>query len=147
MSKADAKRLGIPASAAGGKYGVSPSRDRTWQGRTYDSRAEMRYAAWAWAQVYDITRPSGFLQDIVEQPRVPLGADTIYRPDFLLIPLVGTPWYVDIKGHVTTEFKRIMKLWAKYGRLRLDLVKSSGGSFPTFDTIRPTIPDSNHGRS
>lgn len=111
------------------KYNVSAPKDRTWQGRCYDSKAEMLYAQEQWAMVGSV------LSDIVEQPRVPLGADTIYRPDFLILGYIN--YYVDVKGVETAAFRKIKKLWSKYGRLSLHVVVRKGKRFATKEVIPP----------
>ncbi len=98
-----------------GKYGVAPAADRRWRGRTYDSKAEMLYAQ---------TLHAGGMYEVVEQPAVRLGEDTVYRPDFLVIDLATVQaWYVDVKGVETREFRRVRRLWEKYARLPLHIVR------------------------
>ena len=96
------------------KFHVAPKAARTIGERTYASKAEMIYAQQLAAD------PT--ITEVVEQPRVKLGEDTFYRPDFLVIR-DGDNHYVDVKGMETAEFKRNKKLWAKYGRLPLWIVK------------------------
>lgn len=104
------------------KYNVAPTKARTWQGRTYASKAEMLYAQ----ELYTL-RAAGEIIEIIEQPRVWLGVpENTYRPDFLVIPLIGHPYFVDVKGVETKEFRRIRKLWAQYGRLDLHIVRLTG---------------------
>jgi hypothetical protein len=104
------------------KYHTAPKEERTWRGKVYDSKLEMTYAHWVWMMV-----GGGDLAEVVEQPKVRLGEDFTYRPDFLIIPNRETPYYVDTKGAETREFKKTTKLWMKYGRLDLHIVKAGGG--------------------
>lgn len=116
------------------KYGVSSPERRRWNGRTYASLAEMRYAQLLHHRLgVDIV-------EIVEQPSLWLGVpENTYRPDFLVIPCHDStpymPHYVDVKGQETTAFKRIKKLWASYGRLDLHIVAANGQRFQTVEVI------------
>ena len=114
------------------KYKVSPPSERRFNGRTYGSKAEMRYAE----QLY-VLRDNGHIIEFVEQPRLWLGVpENIYVPDFLVIPAEDDPYYVDVKGVETAKFKRDKKLWAAYGRLHLLVVKASGKKFEVAEVIR-----------
>jgi len=114
------------------KYKVSPAAERTFNGRTYDSKAECLYA-----QQLDLMLQSGDVLDVVEQPRVTLGVpENVYRPDFLIIPDGELPYYVDVKGMETPKFKKDKKLWKAYGRLDLYIVKQSGKRFKTTEVIQ-----------
>jgi len=115
------------------KYNISEAGRRTWRGKTYASMAEMRYAQ----MLFEMLR-EGKIAEVVEQPSVNLGTDPVirYRPDFLVVPASERPYYVDVKGHETREFKRIRKLWATYGRLDLVITSPRGnGTFVLADTI------------
>ena len=115
------------------KYRVSLPDERRWNGRTYGSKAEMRYA-----QQLDVLLRAGEILDYVEQPRRCLGVpENVYVPDFLVIPSEGRPYYVDVKGHETAKFKRDVKLWASYGHLPLHVVKARGSRFAIHKTITP----------
>lgn len=98
-----------------GKYNVSPPEQRTWRGRTYASKIECQYA--------QHLRLDASIQEVIDQPKVRLGDDFEYRPDFLVIPRFGTPYYIDVKGAETADFRRIRKLWEKHGRLPLHILK------------------------
>lgn len=114
------------------KYNVSAPEARTWRERTYASKAEMLYA-----QLLNLELDDGQLIEIVEQPRIRLGPDFVYVPDFLVIPSGnGEPWYVDVKGVQTPQFRKAKKLWAKYGRLSLCVMKQAGKTkFKRVETI------------
>lgn len=129
MSSADAKRLGLIEGKAG-KYRVSENADRAHNGRLYASKAEMRYAL----DLEELVRMRQ-IQGFAEQPRVQLGADTVYRPDFIVIDQHRGSYFVDVKGAEPREFRRIKKLWAKYMRVELRVVKAKGPGFVTTETI------------
>jgi len=116
------------------KYGVDISPKgkaaRTYRGRCYDSRMEMKYAIHL-----DYLVSAGDVADWIPQPSVQLGEDTAFRPDFLVIEKTGIPYYVDVKGKETPRFRMIKKLWAKYGRLNLHVVKYVKGQLQTTEII------------
>lgn len=104
------------------KFGVSDPSRRRVGGRTYASRAEMRYAERLYAQL-----AYGSITLVIEQPRVVLGViENVYVPDFFVaLPRVDDMWFVDVKGPETPKFRRDMKLWARYGPARLEVVDST----------------------
>lgn len=107
------------------KYKVSPPEERRYNGRTYGSKSEMRYA-----KHLDRLLEQGIVLDFVCQPKTWLGVpENVYVPDFLIIPHGGPPYYVDVKGMETQKFKRDKKLWKAYGRLALHVVKAKGEKF------------------
>jgi len=97
------------------KFNVAPPEHRTYRGRVYASKAERQYA--------EHVRLDPDVAEVVDQPKVRLGPDFSYRPDFLVVPRQGTPYYVDVKGVETKEFATVRRLWPKYGRLPLLIVK------------------------
>ena len=115
------------------KYNVAPAEDRRWNGRTYDSKAEMLYAIHLEEQ-----RALGVLIEIVAQPRIWLGVpENVYVPDFLVIPAgLVDPHYIDVKGAETPAFKKVKKLWKAYGRIPLKIVVQKGRSFVTAEIIK-----------
>lgn len=115
------------------KYGVSDPGERTWNGRTYDSRAECVYAMGLWALL-----GIEYLE-VLEQPRITLGLrECVYVPDFLVIEISGAAYYVDVKGVETPKFKRDRRLYRRYGRLPLVIVKKRrGGGFVVAERIEP----------
>ena len=123
------------------KYNTSPPEQRRYNGRTYASKAEMRYAKYLYQM-----RDDKLIVDFVEQPRLWLGVpENIYVPDFLVIPegdgsYPGSllPYYVDVKGYYTPKFKRTIKLWRAYGILDLVVVKATKTSFKTTEVIDGT---------
>jgi len=120
------------------KYNVSKPEERRYNGRTYASKAEMRYAM----LLYQL-RDNGDIVDFVEQPRLWLGVpENKYVPDFLVIPessISAYPHYIDVKGFYTPAFKRVVKLWEAYGILDLIIIKPTKTSFKTAEVIDGTI--------
>ena len=116
------------------KYNVAPADCRTWRQRTYDSQAEMRYAQLCWALIGHEYR------EVVEQPSVVLVAGFKCRPDFLLVPQIKVPYYVDVKGMQTPAFKRTVQMWRAHGRLDLHVVKAHGDKFQTVEVIEGPRP-------
>jgi predicted nuclease of restriction endonuclease-like RecB superfamily len=115
MAKQRASAPKAPKGGRRGKFNVSPPEQRTWRGRTYASKIECQYA--------QHLRLDAANWEVIDQPKVRLGDDFEYRPDFLVIPRNGTPYYIDVKGAETADFRRIRKLWEKHGRLPLHIIK------------------------
>ena len=111
-----------------GKFNVAAKEDRTWRGKTYDSKLEMIYGQWLWMMV-----DQDEIVEVVEQPKVALTEDFAFKPDFLIIGQSSQPpclgYYVDVKGVETRDFKRVARLWAKYGRLPLHIIKKANNPF------------------
>ena len=97
------------------KYRAKPT---IYKGRKYASKAEAAYAARLDAD-----------PDVMwwlRQPAFDLGEDTRYRADFLVGELGSGHLFVyavDVKGVETDAFKRIKRLWQKYGVMPLHVVK------------------------
>jgi len=122
------------------KYKVAPAKDRRFNGRTYASKAEMLYAKHLFAM-----RESALILEFTEQPTVRLGVpENVYRPDFLVIPDEGYPFYVDVKGVETRTFKRNKKLWSAYGWLDLHVVKRFGKKFLTTEVVHGQYSSEGH---
>jgi len=120
-----------------GKYKVSPAKDRRAMGRTFGSRAEMRYALYL-EEAYE----AGFVLDYICQPRIWLGVpENVYVPDFFVVPGCSIlPHYIDVKGMRTAKFKRDVKLFKEYGRSKLIIVKeTSAHKFKTVEIITPKL--------
>lgn len=100
------------------KYHAKPT---VYKGRMYDSKAEAEYAAGL-----DMDRDIAWW---LRQVSFDLGEDTRYRADFLVADESsmlgsGTDIYaVDVKGVETAAFRKIKKLWRKYGPVPLHVVK------------------------
>lgn len=113
------------------KYNVAAAPDRTWLGRTYDSKAEMLYA-----QHLGTLGPA--LDVVIEQPRRRWGryGEYIYVPDFYVHWNDGEKYFVDIKGRETDRFKQCKRNWGLYETLDLYVIKRSGSSFKTVEVVR-----------
>jgi hypothetical protein len=116
------------------KFNTSPAEDRRYLGRTFGSKAEMRYA-----HLLEWWVSEGILHTYICQPSTWLGVpENTYKPDFLVVPVGATPHFVEVKGMETGPWKRNKKLWAKYGRLPLHIVKARGAmKFETVEVIEP----------
>lgn len=97
------------------KYNAKPTVYRGWR---FDSKAEAQYA-----RELDERKESGEVYTWLRQTSFDLGEDTRYRADFLVIEGDGTIYAVDVKGMETASFKRIKKLWKKYGEFPLRIIK------------------------
>lgn len=107
------------------KYNVSPANQRSYKGRTYDSKAEMQYA-----QLLDKLVEAGSIVDYCEQPKVHIAGDLWYRPDFLVVePEVA--YFVDVKGVVTDSFRKVTAAWPSRKCLPLRVIKKKGDNFVT----------------
>jgi hypothetical protein len=118
------------------KYRVAPANERQYLGRTFGSKAEREYC-----QQLELEVGMGEINSYVCQPRIWLGVpENVYIPDFLIIPFHRDEWpyYIDVKGVETAKFKRDKKLWVKYARLDLHVVKKKGTRFVTTEIVRGT---------
>ncbi len=110
-----------------GRFGNVAKRTE-FGGVMYDSKAEASYAA-----VLDDRLRTGTVSWWLRQVRVPLGPDFATRVDFLVgtpaTNVKGTCWHVvlavEIKGVETREFKKVRKLWPKYGPFALEIIKGT----------------------
>lgn len=118
------------------KYRVSTPLRRTYEGKTYASRAEMLYAV----HLVRLLAAREVI-DYVEQPRLWLGVRlNVYVPDFLVVPARGVPYYVDVKGVETPAFRRNKRLWRVYGRLDLHVVQVDRSGKPsTREVVTPEV--------
>jgi len=94
------------------------SKSTEYRGRKYDSKAEAEYA-----MLLDVMQESGEVHLWLRQTAFDLGEDTRYRADFFVITSCGLFRAVDVKGFETPAFKKIKKLWRKYGVMPLHLVR------------------------
>ena len=117
-----ARRLAVLAQLRGGKQKGNKfgARGTYYEGVRYASKAEAERA-----EVLDLLMASGEIIWWIRQPTLYLGcAENVYRPDFLVIPAKGLPWLEDWKGAETQKFKRDKRLWRRYGRLELRVLKA-----------------------
>lgn len=113
------------------KYGVAPKEERTWNGVVYMSKAEMQY--------HQSIHIDPSIESIELQPKVKLGEDTNCKPDFLITFKNGFKFYVDVKGMETPSFRRVKKLWKKYGTLPLHVVKKKGKKFVVTEVVERKV--------
>ena len=109
------------------KYRSKPT---IYNGVRYASKAEAARAC-----EFDFLLRAGHILLWIGQPTIRLGVpENVYRPDFLVIPTEGLPWFEDVKGVETQKFRRDKKLWARYGKLPLRII--TGGR--TVEVIEPS---------
>ena len=99
------------------KYNAKPTE---YKGRKYDSKAEALFAV-----RLDELKDKGIVHLWLRQTPFDLGEDTRYRADFFVIETNGTFYAVDVKGMETPSFKKIKKLWKKYGEMPLRVWKTN----------------------
>lgn len=101
-----------------------PKRNKYWAQRTeydgvmYDSKAEAAHAA--------ELNANPFVKWWLRQVWVPLGPDFGTRIDFLVALYAGKVVKVvgeEVKGVETAQFRKVRKLWPKYGPFLLHIVK------------------------
>ncbi len=112
----------LAAKAKPHKYGAKAT---TYKGVRYDSQAEARYAA-----DLDLQKQAGDIAFWLRQVKIPLGVDISTRIDFLVFTSSHNPrssWFnvyaAEVKGVETADFRRVRKLWTKYGPCNLCIVK------------------------
>ena len=102
------------------KYNVAPKEQRTFNGIVYHSKAESVYA-----EQLDLLKRAGDIIDWERQVTFQLGPDIKTVVDFVV-----TEWrdkyVVEIKGMELPAFKRVKKLWPKYGPLDMHVMKRVG---------------------
>ena len=119
------------------KYKVSSKENRTWNDKTYASKAEMIYA-----QHIGMLKKAGEVSVCIEQPKVWLGVpECKYVPDFFVVYEDGKYEFIDVKGNETAKFKRDKKLWKAYGDCPLRIVKLTNYSKPSFKTVQVIAPN------
>ena len=97
------------------KYNAKPTQYRGWR---FDSKAEANYA-----RQLDIYQETGVISFWLRQTPIDLTENDRYRPDFLVVDATGDIYVVDVKGAETESFRRIRRLWLKYGPVPLKIVK------------------------
>jgi len=111
------------------KFNVAPASDRTYKGRTFDSKAEMLYA-----QHLDLLVRSGAVVDYCDQPKVHLAGDLWYRPDYFVVE-PDEAYFVDVKGVITDGFRKVCQAWTARPGLPLRIIKRKGTNFVTTEII------------
>ncbi len=102
------------------------NKKREYKGVLYDSIAEADYAA-----ELDAQKLAGDIAWVLRQVWIPLGDDFRTRIDFQ-VAVSSRPdsneWVrvhgAEVKGAETKEFKRVRRLWPKYGPFPLFVVKN-----------------------
>jgi hypothetical protein len=101
--------------SGGSKYGAIRTE---YAGVSYASKSEAAYAA-----TLDLLIKSGNVRWWIGQPKFRLGCpENVYVPDMLVVPAVGDPYVVDVKGVRTAKFNKDVRLWAAYGPCDLHIV-------------------------
>ena len=91
-----------------------------YRGWRFDSKAEANFA-----QLLDTRKESGQVAYWLRQVPFDLTDDDRYKADFLVVESDGNIYAVDVKGMETPRFKKIRKLWEKYGIMPLQIVKAN----------------------
>ena len=102
------------------KYNAKPTQYRGWR---FDSKAEAEYA-----ELLDTRQQTGQVLFWLRQVPFDLTDDDRYKADFLVLESDGTMYAVDVKGMQTPRFKKIVKLWEKYGIMPLKIVNKNTGT-------------------
>jgi len=108
-------------------FKVSSPERRTYNGVTYASLTEARYA-----QYLDGLVDATVLRWWIAQPTFRLGCpENKYRPDFLCVKNFTTVFVVDVKPARgdTAAFRKIKRLWKKYGPCPLVVARPKGTSW------------------
>jgi hypothetical protein len=116
------------------KYGVAPKDERTFDGTVYHSKAEAFRAT-----ELDLLLCGKIIAGWDRQVEIPLGEDFHTVVDFMVSYIVDgriVIGYEEIKGYETPDFKRVRKLWKKYGPADLLIMKRSGKGWKV-ETITP----------
>jgi phage recombination protein Bet len=113
------------------KYNVSPPEERMFRGRVYHSKMEMQHAV-----RLDTLQRAGEIQFFCEQVPVTLTDDDRPRIDFLVVynDERGVR-FEEVKGKETSGFRRIRRLWSKYGPAPMAVIKRG----VTVEVIGPAV--------
>lgn len=95
------------------KYGIAPPDERIYDDVLYDSKLEVKRAI-----ELDLLLRSGAITGWQRQVRFELGPDFATVVDFV-VTNAKTTWVEEVKGFETPDFKRIKKLWRRYGPIPL----------------------------
>jgi len=99
------------------KFNAKPTVYRGWR---FDSKMEAEYAK-------DLDRLVGAKMILwwLRQVPIDLTEDDRYRVDFMVCHADGLLEAIEIKGMETEAFRRIRRLWLKYGPMPLKVVKKN----------------------
>lgn len=103
------------------KYNVASAEQRRYGNRTYDSKAEMRYAV-----ELDLRVAAGELLWWIPQPLIMLGEDFSTRIDFLVCSRHGELYGVEVKGAETQQWRTVRRMLIKYAPFPIHVVKRGG---------------------
>lgn len=122
LSRKDARKLGIELQPGRHKYRVGPASKRTApdpDGKPviYASIAEAGRAI-----ELAILKFEGEIRGWKRQVRFPF-TDLTYIADFVVTFTDGSVVVEDVKGFETPDFKRVRRLWPKYGPCPLKVLK------------------------
>lgn len=114
------------------------ARRTTYNGVTYDSGSEARYAA-----VLDQQLAGGVIDGWKRGVPIRMVGTITYKPDFCVwtrpCPDHTDTWWVDVKGREYRDFRLKMRLWLETGPGKLITVKERGTS-GTFKIDQEWIP-------
>ena len=97
------------------KYNAKPTMYRGWR---FDSQAEANQAA-----QLDLLKDAEVVAFWMRQIPIDLTNDDRTKIDFLVIETDGTMYGVEVKGVETDAWRKIRKLWIKYGPFPLRVVR------------------------
>tara|TARA_R110002012_G_scaffold79909_3_gene202945 strand:+ start:243 stop:629 length:387 start_codon:yes stop_codon:yes gene_type:complete len=114
------------------KYNAKPTVYRGWR---FDSKAEASYA-----MALDRDVADGSVSFWMRQVAFDLTEDDRYRADFVVFKSNGEVYAIDVKGAETESFRRIRRLWLKYGPMPLKVVKRGRITETLWDTETTVEP-------
>ncbi len=109
------------------KYGVAPKIRRIYKGVVYASLAQAIRAA-----ELDILIQIGDIRSWEPEPVFALGCpENKYKADFGVVNSDGSEHVEEVKGAETPAWKKNKRLWKKYGKLPLKILKRRGNRWQT----------------
>ncbi len=101
---------------SGRKYRNKPT---YYDGKRYDSKAEVFRA-----QQLDLMLDARHIRGWERQVKFELGVpENVYRADFVVEDKDGISHAEDVKGYMTSKFRRDLRLWRSYGPMPLWILK------------------------
>lgn len=118
------------------KYNVADAEDRTYGVDKHGEPVVFHSAAEAErAQELDLLLRGKVITGYERQVEFQLGEDTIYVADFVVhgfdLSNATATWVEEIKGFETREFKRVRRLWKKYGPCTMIIYTRKGNGWVT----------------
>ena len=113
------------------KFNAQPTVYRGWR---FDSKMEAEYAK-------DLDKLLGAKMILwwLRQVPIDLTEDDRYRVDFIVCHSDGELVAVEIKGMETEAFRRIRRLWLKYGPMPLKVVKKNRTTETLWDGVTTSM--------